>query len=579
MRFIGIFFLFIVNLCYNKTMVKEELKKLVYEAVLKAQKEKSLPKFKVPEIEIEKPRKEIKNFGDLASPFPFEIAKIAKKNPQKIAEIVVKNILASKHILEVKAVAGFLNFFLSPFYFQEQIPHILKEKENFGQNKLGGSEKVNIEFISANPTGPITVGNARGGFAGDTLANILSFAGFQVSREYYINDYGKQILIFGESVLRRLLEAEKIKVDFPDYCYQGEYIKTLASEAKKELKFEELNKNSLENKDIIEKIADFAISKMVAEACQATKKLGIKYNEWFSEKSLYKKGEVKKVLEKLEKKKLLYKKDGAVWLKVEKLGGPKDEVLLTSSGEETYFLGDIAYHYNKFERGFEKIIVFLGSDHFGHVARMAILPKLFGFKGELKFLVTQFVRLKEKNKKVGVSKRKGQIFTLEELVDKISLPVARYMFLTKDINSQMELDLDLLKQRTKKNPVFYVQYAHARMSSILRKAREKQLLGVNEDLSKAFFSLLNNESEIALIKKLIEFPEVAALISKNYEVHILSYYTYSLAEKFSLFYRDCPVISEKKEDLRRARLGLVIASQTVLQNTLRLMGIEAPEVM
>ncbi len=561
-------------------MITNELQKLVEEAILKTQKGKKLPRFEMPEIVIEKPRTREKDRGDYASPVAFKIGKKVKKKPMEVAEILVKSLPESKIISQVKALKpGFLNFYLSPVFLQEQLPKILKQKQDYGRVNIGKDQEVQVEFISANPTGPITVGNARGGFAGDTLANILSFAGYQVSREYYVNDYGKQITIFGESVLRRLLEKEKVKIDFPDYCYQGDYIKTLAEEAKEELKLEGLSKNSLKDKKLIEKIADWAVSKMKAEAKRVTEKLGIKFDVWFSEKRLYEEGAVQKVLDFLEKKRLLYKKEGATWLKVKSLGGPKDEVILTKDNDETYFLGDIAYHADKFQRGFSKIIVFLGSDHFGHTARMAIIPKLFDFRGELKFLVTQFVQLKRNKKTIGISKRKGEIFTLEELVDEISLPVARYMFLTKDINSQMELDLALLKERSKKNPVFYVQYAHARMSSILRKAKQRRLLGTYEDLSNAFFGLLNNDSEVALMKKLVEFPEIVALISQNLEVHLLSYYAYSLAEKFSSFYRDCPVISEKKEDLRRARLGLVIASQTVLQNTLALMGIEAPEVM
>lgn len=491
-------------------MIRDEIRKLTEKAI------KELG-FKVLEVLVEEPREKV--HGDYATNIAMVIE---REDPMKIAEMI-KSKIKSNVIEKIDVVKpGFINFFISKEYLQKQVGEILKEKENFGSWKIGKGEKVNVEFISANPTGPLTLGNGRGGFCGDVLADVLEKAGYDVTREYYINDRGKQV------------------EDLKKGLYKGE--KRIASQIQKE------------NQKII------------------TKKLKIKFDVWFSQASLYDK-DINKVLDYLKKKKLTYEKDGALWFKSTKFGDDKDRVLVKADEEKTYLASDIAYLKNKFDRGFDKLIYFWGADHYGYIERMKAAVESLGHKKEqVDFIIMQMVRLLEKGKQVRMSKRAGTYVTLEELIDEVGLDVARFFFLTRSAGSHLNFDLTLAKEQSEKNPVYYVQYAHARIYSILTKSR------VKSQKSKVNLKLLDHPSELALIKQLIRFPEIIEDTAKDYQVQRVPQYATDLATEFHKFYRDCKVISGDKE-LSQARLSLILATQIVFKSTLNLMGISAPSKM
>ena len=479
-------------------MVRNEIRKIINKAV-KDSEARPL------NFSVEQPRE--KSHGDYST----NIAMIIKKDPAEIAEKMKNKMFEKIEIVK----PGFINFFLSKEYLQNQGAKLL-EKEQSVLKK----ERVNVEFISANPTGPLTLGNGRGGFGGDVLSNVLEKAGYNVTREFYINDRGRQI----ENLEKGLYKGEKRT-------------------------FSQIQK---ENRRTI------------------TKNMKIKFDVWFSEKSLYKNKETDKVLASLKKKKLIYEKDDALWFKSTKFGDDKDRVLIKGTGEKTYLFSDVAYLKNKFNRGFKKNIIFIGADHHGYIKRMEAAAEALGYKKEqLKFIVFQLVRLLEGKKEVKMSKRGGIYVTVDELINEVGLDVARFFFLQRGANSHLNFDLKLAKEKSQKNPVYYVQYAYARMSGILRKAKIKPLKD---------FVLLEKEEELDLIKQLIRFPEIIEDTVKDYQIQRISQYAIDLAESFHKFYQFCPVIGEDKK-LTASRLALVKVAQDILKQTLDLMGISAPEKM
>lgn len=492
--------------------------------------------------------------GDYASGAAMVLAKKLKKNPLEVANFIESEIKSQgSGIFEKIEVVnpGFINFFLSKEYLQKQTEDILKEKNNFGKLDIGKGKKVQVEFISANPTGSLHIGNGRGAFFGDVLSNVLEKSGYKVEREYFINNAksGIQIKELGKTVLGKgaaysndhlkdLIENNKSQID--KFNSDGEAGSFLANIIQKE------------NQDFIENI------------------LKIKFDKWFSEEELYKDNKIKKILGWLKKESLVYEKDKALWLKTSQFGDDKDWVVVKESGEPTYLLVDIAYHKDKFDRGFQKIIDIWGADHQGHVNKIKAVAKILKYKGDLNILVSQIVRLKGGLK---LSKRKGEIITLKDLINEVGLDIARFLYLTKSLNTQMEFDLELAKEQSEKNPVYYIQYAHARICSILKKAEEMKLNSKKPNLK-----LLIHSSELKLIKQLIKLPEIIEDISKDYQVQRLPKYVLDLATVFHQFYRDCIVVSENL-NLSLARLSLVKATKTVLVNSLNLMGISAPEKM
>lgn len=529
--------------------IKEELKKIIEKAVKNLQKKGELDVFSIPEIFIEHPREKIR--GDYSTNIAFVIGKDIAKNPVEVAMLLKSEIENKESIIQkVQTVGGFVNFFISDNYFKKQLLVILKEKNRFGSFfvKLSKNKKINVEFISANPTGPLTLGNGRGGFCGDVLANVLEKAGYKVKREYYINDVGNQINKLGHSVIG---DTEAL--------YKGSYI----NELRKKIKGNNFEKIGAEASKII-------LNKMIKPS---VKKMGIKFDVWFSEKSLYKNKEVDKIIKELSKKGFTYESEGAIWFKSNELGDDKDRVLVRADGIKTYFASEIAYLNNKFKRGFNHLFIFLGADHHGYVARLKAGAYALGYQKEsISDIVMQLVRLFEKGKEVRMSKRTGIYVTIDELIDEVGLDVARFFFLTRDANTHFNFNLDLAKEKSDKNPVFKVQYAYARICSIIKKSETKSLkLKVN-------FGLLKENSELNLMRKFTEFSEVIEDTAKDYQVQRIPQYATELADAFHSFYEHCQVITKDKK-LEQARLALVLATKIVLKNTLDLMGISAPEKM
>ena len=488
------------------------------------------------------------SFGDYSVSVAMEVAKTEKKNPMEVAEKLKENI-KGKYFEKVEVAApGFINFFISKEYVFKEIGDVLKKGAKFGQFPLK-KEKIQVEFISANPTGPLTVGNGRGGPFGDVLANVLKQYGYIVKKAYYINDHGKQILSLGHSVLK----DEEAK-------YTGEYIDKLH--------------RKLKGKD------PYRIGKLAAKIIMDTmikktiKKLNIKFDEFFSESILHKGNNVETVIQLLRDEGLTYEQEGAEWFMSTALGDERDRVIIKSDGEKTYLLGDIAYHKYKFEKKkFDKVINIWGADHFGDVAGLIAGVEAMGHINKLQILLLQFVTVVKDGKTVRMSKRLGTAITMDDLLDELSPDVIRFFFLMKSADTHLNFDLDLAKEQSEKNPVFYVQYAHARIASILKNA--KKVLRIRKIRN---VELLTHNREIELMKQILRFPEVVEDTAHDYEVHRIPQYALDLANSFHKFYADCHVLTDDLK-LREARLGLAAAAKIALKNTLNLMGISAPGKM
>jgi len=528
-------------------MIREEIRKITEKSIKELQKKGVFSAFNIPKIKIEQTG--IKEIADYSSGTAMVIAKEDKKSSLETAEILKNQILNTKSIIFEKieiASPGFINFFLSKEYLQKQVGEILKKKDKFGQLKIGKGKKVNVEFISANPTGPLTLGNGRGGFCGDVLTNVLNKAGYKAKKEYYVNNVGEQVRKLGHSV-----------IGDTSAVYKGKYIDDLRKRVK-----------GNNPDDIGEKAAKIILEEMIKPSI---KKIGIKFDVWFSEKSLYKKKQVKKVLEWLRNEKLAYEKEGALWFKSTKFNDDKDRVLIKSGGETTYLASDAAYLKDKFDRGFEHLIYVWGADHYGYIERVKAMAEALGYKKEqTDFIIMQLVRLFEKGQEVRMSKRTGVYVVLDELIDEVGLDVARFFFLTKSSNTHLNFDLGLAKEHSEKNPVYYIQYAYARMCSIFKKTNLKT--------QNSKLELLTHNNELELVKKLIQLPEIIGDTAKDYQVQRLPQYAVELATIFHQFYHNCRVISEDKK-LSQSRLSLVLATKIVLKNTLDLMGVFAPEKM
>ncbi len=513
--------------------MKKELEKIIAEAISALQKDKTWPAFDIPEIEISHPKDE--KFGDYTTNVAMVLGKITGKKPMETANIInqqlTTNDLQQFEKLEV-APPGYINFYLSQSYLHRTVTEINRKAQKFGNSILGKGKKVQVEFISANPTGPIHLGNGRGGPLGDALASILEKVGYKVEREFYVNDWGNQIDILGHSVTK----DEKAE-------YRGEYIDDLAKRLPKNLK---------EPREVGYWAAGMILEEMVKPTCG---KLGIKFDNWFSEKTLHEKGKVDKVLELFKKNKLVYEKEGALWYKSTKFGDDKDRVLVKTDGEKTYFAVDTAYHKNKFDRGFDKVIDIWGADHYGDVIRVkSAVEEVLGYKSKLDFIITQFVRVIKDGKEVRMSKRKGVYFALDDLIEEVGKDAVRFIFLSYAPATHVNFDINLARERSEKNPVYYVQYAHARIFSILRKSEigkrgSTSLDQIGPKISN--LELLTYEKELSLMRELNKFPELISEIAESYEAHKLPHYAIKLADKFHAFYEKCRVINEENPELNK----------------------------
>ncbi len=523
---------------------------------------------------LEKPKE--KKYGDWSTNVAMVLASSLKLPPRKVAEIIVKHIEDKHHYLDKVEVAGsgFINFFLSNEWLYEVLRSVKRQGMNFGNSSLGGGTKVLIEFVSANPVGPMHIGHGRWAAVGDSLANIFEAAGFKVVREFYINDYGNQMNIFGKSVAARYLELLEKKVVFPEDGYKGEYIREIAQEIWDKYGDKFLN---IEEKEREEKFKEYAYQQVLEHIKKVLQRMDVEFDEWFSEKTLHESGVIQNVIDELKQKNYVYEKDGAVWLKTSVFGDDKDRVLIRESGEPTYFAADVAYHKNKLERGFNKLINIWGADHHGYIKRMKAAIRALGYPEEsLEVIIGQMVNLLRAGEPVRMSKRTGEMVTLEELLDEVGKDGLRFLFLMRGTDSSLDFDIELAKKQSQENPVYYVQYAHARICSIIRFAKEKgQSL---DDASSVELNLLSEEAELDLIRKLVEFEDLIERAVLSRTPHIFTKYLQDLASLFHVFYTKCRVISEDRA-LSVARLFLCDSTRVILKKGLVLIGVKAPESM
>ena len=529
------------------------------------------------DIEIEIPKD--KQYGDFSVNTAMKLTKILKTSPQNIAAKITENMDFDGTYIEKCAIAGpgFINFYLKQNWLYDGLKLIDEMQADFGKINIGNGKKVMVEFVSANPTGPMHMGNARGGALGDSIASILDHAGYDVTREFYINDAGAQIEKFGKSLEARYMQIFKGEegFEFPEDGYKGNDIRVHAKN------YADIHGDSLvecESKDRQQALIDYALPINIANLKRDLEKYRIYYDVWFKESTIHQNGEVKETMELLKKANLTYEKDGAVWLKTTEFGCEKDEVLIRANGIPTYFAVDIAYHRNKFQtRGFDRVINVWGADHHGHVARMEGSMEALGIDSKkLTVVIMQLVRLIKDGDVARMSKRTGEMITLSDLIDEIGVDAARFFFNLRQAGSHLEFDMDLAVAQNNENPVFYVQYAHARICSILRGLSEE---GINlKNISDVNLSLLSDDAEKALITKLNSFPQEIEAAAAALEPCKLTRYLLDLAALFHSFYSNCRVKSDDAE-LMQARMMLICLTKVVIKNTLDILKISAPEKM
>ncbi len=555
-------------------MIGDDIAKLVHDAIARAQAIGALPTFGIPPIPIGHPKQE--GHGDWATPICMQLTGVAKLPPLRIAEIVVAHLDQAGPVGRVDiAKPGFINFTLSESWLGEQVDVILQAGPGYGDLDLGLGRSVQVEFISANPTGPLHIGSARNAAIGDALANVLAAAGYQVQREYYVNDAGTQMEVFGATLYARYAQALGRDEAVPEGGYQGTYMVEMGQRAAVEVGSRCLD---MDRSQAIREMTDLGLKYMVQSIQADARLMGIHFDRWFSERSLYEEGVFEQVMAILRAGSHVIERDGAIWFEATELGDSKDEVLVRSNGAPGYFASDIAYHYDKFvRRGFDWVIDVWGADHQGHVPRMHAMMRALGLEPKrLSIILYQLVTLKRKGEVVRLSKRTGEIITLREVLEEVGADAVRFFLVSRSADSQMDFDLDLAKEQSSENPVYYIQYAHARICSILRLAAEKGLLDSGGDVG-----LLTHPMELALIRRLLNFPEVVRVAATDLAPHHLAYYAQDLASQFHLFYRDCRVVSGEpgEQEISKARLKLARAAQAVLAKSLHLMGMTAPEQM
>ncbi len=558
------------------TLAEQQLKDAVRKAALEAMAAGELPEAELPPVAVEIPGD--RAHGDLASNIAMLSARAFHKAPRQIADILLSHLSLDGTYLERAETAGpgFLNFFLSPAFYAAAVAEILEQKDQYGRSDYGAGKKVMVEFVSANPTGPMHMGNARGGALGDCLASVLDAAGYDVWREFYINDAGNQIEKFGLSLEVRYLQLflGDQAPEMPEDAYHGDDIREHARH------YADEHGDTLvalpsdqRRKALVAYALPLNIEKMKADLL----KYRIEYDQWFRESSLHDDGEVREVLDLLGQKGLTYEKDGALWYKASENGGEKDEVLVRANGTPTYFAADIAYHRNKFRRGFDTCIDVWGADHHGHVARMKGAMDAVGLDGsKLQVVLIQLVRLMRDGEVVRMSKRSGKAIQLADLLDEVPVDAARFFFNLREANSRMDFDLDLAVEQSASNPVYYVQYAHARICSLFRNLKSE---GVTlRPCSPEELSLLSAPEEKELIRHLAAYPGEIVAAAKDYDPARMTRYCMDLASLFHKFYNACRVKGEE-ERLLQARLSLCAAARYTLKNALTLLKIDAPESM
>jgi len=519
-----------------------------------------------------------KSHGDIATNIALQLSRIVKMNPMDIAHFIINNIDVKNNIIEKVEIAkpGFINIWFKSNWLYQIVKEIQDKGKDYGKIDMGKGKRIQVEFVSVNPTGPLHVGHGKCAVVGDALSSILKAAGFSVEKEYYINDQGKQIDILGNSVQVRYEILLGENREFPSDGYKGEYIIDIAKEIVNQYgdRFK-----GIDDQETLEFFKEFTLKKISAEIKKDLENFGVNFDVWFSEKSLYKKGRLQEVLTILDQRGFIYKEKGAVWVKTTAFDDEKDRVVIRENGIPTYFASDIAYHQDKYQRGFDKVINVWGADHHGYIDRMKAAMKALGYPPDFfDVLIVQFVTLIKEGKEVGMSTRGGEFITLKDLINEVGKDVARYFFLMRSYDSHTEFDLDIAKSQSMENPVYYIQYAYARICSIIKKAELAGIKLNGLDIDNINLQLLNTEEELKLIKKMSSLKDVIRKSAVTWKPHLLTTYLYDLASVFHKYYTVHRIIVEDAE-LSKSRLILINCTRIVLLNALNLLGISAPESM
>ena len=550
-------------------MIRDDLKKIILDAAERAQADQQLPSVAVPEVVVERPAHQ--SHGDYATSLPLRMARAARMEPLGIASAIATRMALPESVAAVQVAApGFLNFHLSASWLKQQVDAILAAGVEYGSTDIGAGKRVQVEYVSANPTGPLHVGTGRGAALGDSLARVLERAGYAVEREYYVNDAGSRMEAFNSSVYARYAQHFGRERDVPEDGYPGEYLVDVAAtiaEAEGDRFLREPEEQALLA------LGRLAMARLLADARSDLDRLNVRFDNWFYEQSLFDRGQVQRALDALRERGFVVDREGATWFASSALGEDKDNVLVRSNGLPTYFASDIAYHYDKLvERNYDLAIDIWGADHQGHVPRMKSVVGALGVdQSRLVVLIYQLVNLLRDGRPVSMGKRTGNFVSLCEVLDEVGPDAIRFFLVGRSPDAMMDFDLDLAKTQSDVNPVYYVQYAHARIVSILRRAEDT-------DYSAGDVSLLAHDAELALIRKMLVLPEIVADAAASLAPHPLPHYATELATAFHAFYTECRVIGDDPE-LTKARLKLVAATKTALANVLDLIGVTAPEQM
>lgn len=558
----------------DQGMIRQEIARLVSEAAQEARESGALPSVALPEVEIERPQRP--DHGDYACSIALRLARAAGAKPLDLAQEIARRIKPHEAVGEVSVAApGFINLHLSEAWLSRQVDEIRAAGDDFGALSLGGGKSFQVEYVSANPTGPLHVGNGRWAAMGSALANVLGAAGYRVQQEYFVNDMLTQVETFARTLYARYQQLFGVPAEIPSDGYPGEYVVDLAEEIRAEQGDRFLGPREF-GPDPPPEFRTIGISKMLDSIASDLSAMGVSFDVWYRESSLYgSDSRYDKAMDLLREKGYVTQKEGAVWFTSSTLGEDKDNVLVRSTGNPTYFASDIAYHYDKFLlRGFDRVVNIWGADHQGHVSRLKAALSAMGIDpSRLDVVIGQLVTLRRGGEIVRISKRAGEIVTLREVVDEVGADACRFFFLTRSADATVDFDLELAKQRSADNPVYYVQYAYARIAGILNLGRERAI-----DHSGGDVGLLTHPAELALIRKMLRLPELVELMARTLEPHHLTHYALELATVFHDFYEKCRVVTDD-EALSKARLKLAEATQVVLGRTLSLMAITAPEHM
>ena len=553
-------------MAFNK--IESLLKTTLYEAVISSGLNNQIS---IDTISIDIP-KDNKN-GDYSSNIAMQLTKIAKQNPRVIAEAIVKNIDVKKASIDRLEIAGpgFINFFMKKDALTAIVNEVLEEDENYGKSNFGHNQKYNIEYVSANPTGDLHLGHARGACLGDSISRIMKAAGYDVTREYYINDGGAQIKNLTKSLIARYHQAFNIEYVMPEDGYYGKDIITLADQIKDQIGDIYLHDTS---EEVYEYFRTTGLTYELNKLKTVLKEFRVEFDYWFSESTLYKENRIEPMLQKLKEAGFAYQSEAALWLKSTAFGDDKDRVLVKKDGSYTYLAPDICYHLDKISRGYDKLVNLLGADHHGYIGRMKSAIQALGYNSDiLEIDIFQMVRLIKDGQEVKMAKRTGNAVTIEDLMEEIGIDATRYFFVAKAGNTMFDFDLSLAASKTNDNPVYYAQYAHARMCSIEEMANQN---GITVATS---FELINHQKELELIKHINEFRNVIIDGAKNRTPHKITNYIQKLAQLFHSFYSECKVVDKENMDLSNQRLAVVKASKITLRNALNLIGVSAPEKM